>query len=124
MNVLKTIPLLQKQDDASLQTIAGCLKEVEYAADKNIIVEGDEGNNFYMIRSGEVKCTKGGEEVSARLGKGDFFGELALLSSDKRQATVTSTQPTSVLMLGRQEFVRLIGPLDSEIKELAGQKRI
>ena len=30
---------------------------------KNIIVEGDEGNNFYIIRSGEVKCTKGGQEV-------------------------------------------------------------
>ena len=41
------------------------------------------GDNFYLIRSGEVKCTKVGsaDEVSRRLKKGDFFGELALLSS-------------------------------------------
>ena len=41
------------------------------------------GDNFYLIRSGEVKCTKVGsaDEVSRRLKKGDFFGELALLYS-------------------------------------------
>ncbi|KAL1510684.1 hypothetical protein AB1Y20_006980 [Prymnesium parvum] len=124
MHFLKNIPLLQKFDDLDLQNLAGCLKEVEYPADKNIIVEGDEGNNFYIIRTGEVKCTKGGTEVSSRLGKGDFFGELALLSSDKRAATVTTTEPTTVLMLGRSEFVRLFGPINAEIKELAGQKRL
>jgi len=45
--------------------------------------QGDAGDNFYLIRSGEVKCTKVGsaEEVSRRLKKGDFFGERALLSS-------------------------------------------
>ena len=48
-----------------------------------ISMQGDAGDNFYLIRSGEVKCTKVGsaDEVSRRLKKGDFFGELALLSS-------------------------------------------
>jgi len=120
---LQKIPVLTKSKESDLQTIAGCLKEVEYPEGKNIIVEGDEGNNFYIIRSGEVKCTKGGAEVSARLSEGDFFGELALLSSDKRAATVTSTKPTSVLMLGRAEFVRLFGPLSAEIAASAKAKR-
>ena len=88
-----------------------------------MIVEGDEGNNFYIIRSGEVKCTKGGTEVSQRLKPGDFFGELALISSDKRAATVTTTAATTVLMLGRTEFVRLLGPLSSAIAEEAKAKR-
>jgi len=120
---LKAIPVLASQDEGSLQTISGSLKEVEYPEGKNVIVEGDEGNNFYIIRSGEVKCTKGGAEVSARLGKGDFFGELALLSSDKRAATVTTTAASSILMLGRSEFVRLLGPLSAEMASAAAAKR-
>jgi len=120
---LKAIPILTSMDTAALQTIAGSLKEVEYPSGKNIIVEGDEGNNFYIIRSGEVKCTKGGAEVSKRLSTGDFFGELALLSSDKRAATVTTTADTTVLMLGRAEFVRLLGPLSAEIAAAATAKR-
>jgi len=120
---LNSISMLSGLAEADKQSIAGCLKEVEYVEGKNIIVEGDEGNNFYSIRSGEVKCTKGGQEVSDRLKRGDFFGELALLSSDKRAATVTATQPTSVLMLGRHEFIRLLGPVSSEIAAAARAKR-
>ena len=123
LGFLKAIPLLQSQSDSNLQSLASCLKEVEYPAGKNVIVEGDEGNNFYIIRTGEVKCTKGGAEVSAKLGKGDFFGELALLSSDKRAATVTTTTDTTVLMLGRAEVTRLLGPISGEIAAAAKAKR-
>jgi len=122
---LKGIPLLQNTAEVDLKTISGCLQEIEYGEGKTVIGEGDEGNKFYIIRSGEVKCTKIGQsdEVSARLKKGDFFGELALLSSDKRQATVTTTQPTTVLALGRAEFVRMLGPLASELATAAAGKR-
>jgi len=109
---LKAIPLLKQSGltDEKLSNLSHLLKEAEYAEGKNIIVEGDEGNSFYIIREGEVKCCKAGQgEVSKRLGRGAFFGELALLSSDKRQATVTATRKTSVLMLGRVEFERLLG---------------
>ena len=94
--------------------MAGALKEVEYPAGANIICEGDDGQSFYLIREGEVKCTKVGidKEVSDRLGEGAFFGELALLSADKRAATVTTTKKTTVLTLGRAEFTRLLGKLE------------
>ena len=45
-------------------------------------------------------------------GSGDYFGELALLSSDKRAATVTVTQKVRVLVIGRGPFVRMLGKLD------------
>ena len=82
------------------------------------------GDNFYLIRSGEVKCTKVGsaDEVSRRLKKGDFFGELALLSTDKRAATVSSVEKTTVLTLGRVQFTRLLGPL-KDIMAAADQGR-
>ena len=56
------------------------------------------------------------DEVSRRLKKGDFFGELALLSTDKRAATVSSVEKTTVLTLGRVQFTRLLGPLKDREK--------
>merc|ERR1719240_2015037 len=119
---MNSMAMLSKLSDADKQTIAGSLKEVEYPEGRNVIVEGDEGDKFYIIRDGEVKCTKGGKEVSERLKRGDFFGELALLSSDKRAATVTSTMATTVLYLGRAEFIRMLGPLSDEIAAAAQAK--
>jgi len=120
---LNSMAMLSKLPDDQKQTIAGSLKEVEYPEGTKIIYEGDEGDKFYIIREGEVKCTVQGKEVSEPLTRGDFFGELALLSSDKRKATVTTTKPTTVLTLGRAEFVRMLGPMSSEIAAAAQAKR-
>jgi len=122
---LKNIPLLSKLDTTALTTVAACLKETEHAAGKNIIVEGDEGNSFYIILDGEVKCTKVGVagEVSQRLTKGDFFGELALIDSDKRQASVQATALTKTLELSRMEFTRLLGDMAEDLKTVAAAKR-
>ena len=125
--LLYPVPVPRAAQDLSpdsVQEMAGCLKEVEFPTDANIICEGDEGNNFYIIREGEVKCTKAGMgEVSRKLTRGDFFGELALLSSDKRAATVTATKATTVLSLKRDEFTRLLGPLKDLISETAAASR-
>ena len=118
------MPILKDISDEAVAEMASSLKEIEFPADANIICEGDEGNNFYIIRDGEVKCTKAGiGEVSRRLTRGDFFGELALLSSDKRAATVTATAPVTVLSLKRDEFTRLLGPLKDIMSEAAGATR-
>ena len=123
-NFIKQVPILKDLSPESVLEMASCLKEVEFPVDANIICEGDEGNNFYIIRDGEVKCTKAGAgEVSRRLTRGDFFGELALLSSDKRAATVTATKPTTVLSLKRDEFTRLLGPLSALVAETAAATR-
>jgi len=121
---IKQVPILKDISDEAVAEMASSLKEIEFPADANIICEGDEGNNFYIIRAGEVKCTKAGiGEVSRRLTRGDFFGELALLSSDKRAATVTAVNPVTVLSLKRDEFTRLLGPLKDIMSEAAGATR-
>lgn len=109
---VKEVPILKGLGASEVAELASCLKEREYPEGANIICEGDEGDNFYIIREGEVKCTKAGSgEVSRPLIRGDFFGELALLSADKRAATVTASKPTSVLFVTRAEFTRLLGPM-------------
>jgi hypothetical protein len=61
--------------------------------------------------SGEATVTQGGKEVN-RLFKADFFGEKALLSNEPRGATVTTVQETVCLVLDRDTFVEILGPLD------------
>ncbi len=60
--------------------------------------------------------TQGGREVN-RLFKADFFGERALLSNEPRGATVTAVLDTTCLVLDRDTFVELLGPLDAVMKE-------
>jgi len=128
---LANVPILQHcmergdLPEEQVMELARCLREVEYAAGRVIIAEGDEGNHFFIIRDGEVKCTQGPDQkvVCKPLTRGDFFGELALLSSDKRAATVTAVQPTTVLMVSRIEFTRLLGSLSDLIVSTASQYR-
>ncbi|CEG45493.1 camp-dependent protein kinase regulatory subunit [Plasmopara halstedii] len=84
-----------------------------------ILEEGTRGDDFYIIADGEIKCTRGGEEVSARLGAGDFFGELALIHDVVRQATVTAMRKTKLLVLDRATFKRLLGPMQEHLRRRA-----
>jgi len=121
MSFISAIDLLKPLSEEDKKTMCAALREKEFPADRTIVCEGDAGDYFYIVRDGEVKCTKVGqkEEVSRRLTRGDFFGELALLKKDTRQATVTCVQPTTVLMIDRSAFTRVLGPLSVLLEENA-----
>jgi len=70
--------------------------------------EGDKGTEMYIINSGEVKVTKRMEDEQvelARLGRGDFFGEMSLLENAPRSATVTAIATTKILVLNMGSFM-------------------
>jgi CRP-like cAMP-binding protein len=76
-----------------------------------IVRQGDEGDKFYLIRTGavDVRITGGGGERSvAVLRDGDFFGEKALVSGEPRNATVTAKERTEVYTLEKDEFRSII----------------
>jgi cAMP-dependent protein kinase regulator len=75
-----------------------------------IVREGEHGDEFFVIGTGEVAVSRAGSEV-ARLGPGDFFGELALFDEAPRNATVTATTGTTVVTIGRASFQKLLGDL-------------
>src|SRR5205823_12891834 len=68
-----------------------------------IIREGDVGEEPFLISDGEVEVERSGQEV-ARLGPGDFFGELALMSGNPRNATVVASRPVDTYILGKDDF--------------------
>jgi CRP/FNR family cyclic AMP-dependent transcriptional regulator len=65
--------------------------------------EGDFGDEFFVIDSGTAEVTRGGERL-AELGAGDFFGEMALIEENRRNATVTATSPMSLVVMTRASF--------------------
>jgi CRP-like cAMP-binding protein len=73
-----------------------------------VVREGDRGDEFFVVGTGEVAVSRDGKEV-ARLGPGAFFGELALFDQAPRNATVTATTGTTVVTVGRDAFQKLLG---------------
>jgi CRP-like cAMP-binding protein len=96
--------------DAFLALTAGMvLQRVSEGA--AVIREGDDGTSFYVVASGRFAVTKrddaGGTVVLARLGEGDFFGEMALLSGTVRSATVRAEEDGEVLELRADVLLRI-----------------
>lgn len=76
-----------------------------------IIRQGDVGDRFYLIRQGEVEVVvakDGKSQVVATLGDGRYFGEAALLMGAPRNATVVTTQSTTLYALGKEEFLQVV----------------
>jgi CRP-like cAMP-binding protein len=99
-------------DDQKLQ-MGKVLEPVKFEKDDVILHQGDEGHIFYIIKSGSVVCrdTKGQSE-DLHLTDGDYFGELALLTSKPRQRDVIATSQTTCLALDRESFNSHLGSLE------------
>ena len=90
-----------------LARIASLAEEVEAPAGRVLIRQGDRGREAFVISEGRAKVTIRGKK-SARLGPGDCFGEMALLHSAPRSATVTAETDMRLLVLGSRQFSTLI----------------
>lgn len=89
------------------------LKKYAIVADagKVIFNEADVGNHMFIIKSGSIKISKmmdGKEMTLAILQKGDFFGEMALVSNNRRNATATSVSTTELLVINRSNFIDMV----------------
>ncbi|HSP35647.1 MAG TPA: cyclic nucleotide-binding domain-containing protein, partial [Thermoanaerobaculia bacterium] len=79
-----------------------------------IIHEGDRGAAMYIITSGEVKVytratNNSGNVYLAKLGEGDFFGEVSVLTGKPRTATITASQRTELLRLDKEKLDNALG---------------
>lgn len=85
--------------------------------------QGQPGDNFFFIYSGEAIVTKtqddGEPEQVGTLKRGDYFGELALLTDQPRAATITAKGDVVCSCLSPQAFIRLLGPVKELLKRHA-----
>jgi small-conductance mechanosensitive channel len=77
-----------------------------FAKGEHVIEQGEKGNTFYLVGRGELSVRTGGVEVS-RLSRGNYFGEMSLLTGEPRTATVVALTDVVLLELGRPVFARL-----------------
>lgn len=78
---------------------------------KVIFREGEPGDKMYIIQEGSVRITKcmgPTEHVLAVLGKGEFFGEMAIVSNTPRSATATAASTVKLLSFNREGFISMI----------------
>jgi CRP/FNR family cyclic AMP-dependent transcriptional regulator len=105
--MLRKIPVFAEGDEEDLTHVASVTQEKRFAKGDVLIQEGAVGSDVFLITSGrcEVRRHQGKKEkVLARLGPGEFFGEMAVLSPDPRTATVTALDDVRVLVLSAWEF--------------------
>jgi len=90
-----------------LDELAGAMSEVEVEAGANVLMLDDYGTAIYFIEQGEAAVlTDGGEEAKAKA-LGDTFGEIALLLTGQRTATVAARTPMRLISLSGQDFERI-----------------
>ncbi|KAJ8659676.1 hypothetical protein O0I10_004655 [Lichtheimia ornata] len=112
---LAQIPIFQSLSLYGRHKIADALESVHFD-DKDVVVhEGDSGHNFYLIEDGVALCYKKSFDGSLiqvnKLGKGDYFGELAMLYENPRAATVVADGILKCVTLNKGAFNRLLGPV-------------
>jgi CRP-like cAMP-binding protein len=92
---------------AELDELAAAMREVEVEAGANVITLDDYGTAIYFIEQGHADVVTSGDEVAQTLGPGDTFGEIALLLTGQRTATVVARTPMQLLSLSDQDFKRI-----------------
>ncbi|KAF3989468.1 hypothetical protein FT663_03586 [Candidozyma haemuli var. vulneris] len=114
---LKDVTVLSGLTHQERSKLADALSTEMFHAGDNIVTEGETGDKFYLIESGTCEISKQSEGVIGTIGKGNYFGEVALLNDLPRQATVKALDNVIVATLDKSGFTRLLGPALDLLRE-------
>lgn len=111
--MLRRMPLFADFSPKQLQALLGSLRSETSPAGAVVVRQGEPGDRFYIIASGLVEVLVAeeagrGERVVARLSRGEYFGEIALLADVPRTATVRTVTECEFFVLARSDFERLV----------------
>jgi CRP/FNR family transcriptional regulator, cyclic AMP receptor protein len=124
--LLAGVGLFSSTSPEARTAIAAQAVEVDFPKGRFIARQGEIETGFFLIVAGSASVSRDGQLV-ARLGPGDFFGELSLLDRQPRMASVTADETTTCLALPSWEFGRLIesepGVAAAILKEVAHRLR-
>jgi CRP-like cAMP-binding protein len=119
---ITAIPLLADLPAAELDELAAALREVEIEAGAEVVTADDWGTAIYFIEEGEAEVLFDDGETTESLGRGDAFGEISLILTGERTATVAAQTPMRLLSLTGQDFERIrarVPELERSLRRLA-----
>jgi CPA1 family monovalent cation:H+ antiporter len=122
-DMIRRVPLFESLTDEQRHLIAGLLQPRFAVPNEVLVRKGERGKEMFFIAAGSVKVTVGGREFP--LGRGEFFGEFALLSRTRRQADVVATAYSRLLILKGVALERLIErypEIGDSIREVAARR--
>jgi len=107
VELIKNVPLFSKLSGAALREVASVADEMDIPAAKALTTEGERGREFFVLLEGTADVRQKGARIRT-LGKGDFLGEIALVTKLPRTATVTTTSPVRALVITDRDFAALL----------------
>lgn len=107
VDLIRKVPLFAHCSRKEVAEVAKIADEIDVKAGKVLTREGDQGREFFVLLKGSADVMRGDRKVNT-LGPGDFFGEIALVSRSPRTATVTTTEPSDLLVITATSFRALL----------------
>jgi len=107
LELLRSVRLFEGVEPRHLEQIAERAIEVEFGSGQQIVREGDVGTGFFVVVAGHVSVRRDGETL-ARLGPGEFFGEMSVLDRRPRVAQVVADEPTRCLALASWDLEAIL----------------
>jgi CRP/FNR family cyclic AMP-dependent transcriptional regulator len=112
IDTLREVPLFESLDDSAAKQLCELLETLDCEAQKVLFRAGDAGDAMYIIERGKVRicvqATDGHEVTLTELGRGDFFGEMALLDGQRRSANAVVAEDARLAVLSREHFLSFI----------------
>ena len=123
---LAKVPLFSGLRPTDLDELAMNCEEIDVSAGRELAREGEPGQEFFAIVSGQVAIDRGGQHVRD-LGPGDYFGELALLTKGPRTASATALTDCRLFVLTRAQFLSVLAiqpAIQEAVLEVCGQRLV
>src|SRR5438309_9419700 len=112
IDTLRQVPLFESLDDDAAKQLCELLETLDCEAQKVMFRAGDAGDAMYLIERGKVRicvqATDGHEVTLTELGRGDFFGEMALLDGQRRSADAIVAEDARLAVLSREHFLSFV----------------
>jgi CRP/FNR family transcriptional regulator, cyclic AMP receptor protein len=119
---LAALPLFADLDDAERAEVAACTREVTIAAGETLAAQGEHAYEFFVIEAGEAEVRKDGQFVRT-VGQGDVVGEIGLLVTGARTASVVATTPMTLVAIFSREFKQIEQRMPAIAKSLRATMR-
>jgi CRP-like cAMP-binding protein len=119
---LRTVDLFRPLSDDELRRVIARTRPLHYSAGERIIEEDRPGDSFFIIDQGNVKVSKKMGGVSreiARLLEGQFFGEMALLTGERRSATIEAVTDVDLFMIDKAAFQDILAANPSIVVDIS-----
>jgi small-conductance mechanosensitive channel/CRP-like cAMP-binding protein len=117
---LEKVRFLEPLSPEETRKLAGSIRRVFFGRGERIIRQGDEGDSFYIIATGAVDVLVGDEQRRvASLGRDDYFGEMSLMTGEKRSATVVATADTECYVVNKAAFEQLINNNEALVEQIS-----